>query len=94
MTKLIPSISHQLCQAKDENENLEKVIRNLEAEVLLLETQISKHNLPIPRSKAPQPTTERPENERNYLKATVASRNRTATRFHQDGSADVQYGGP
>ncbi|OTB02758.1 hypothetical protein M426DRAFT_13182 [Hypoxylon sp. CI-4A] len=77
MTKLVGPVSHELGVAKDKVEALEKDKRGLEERVLRLEMELKRHKIPVPTNKKPKPVARHSFGEKNFLKATKASHNRS-----------------
>ncbi|KAI1408352.1 hypothetical protein F5Y13DRAFT_194433 [Hypoxylon sp. FL1857] len=77
MPKLINSASYELGLAKGKIEELTTRQHELEAEILRLKAHIKKYNLPLPRSESPRSSTKSPGLNRNFLKPTAASLNRS-----------------
>ncbi|KAI0109316.1 hypothetical protein F4776DRAFT_643331 [Hypoxylon sp. NC0597] len=90
MPKLINSASYELGLAKLKIEDLIKRQHELEAEVLQLKTHIRKHNLPLPKTS--QPTIKSPRLDKNFLKPTAASLNRSIQAPQQQSSEDTETG--
>ncbi|OTA68550.1 hypothetical protein K449DRAFT_398908 [Hypoxylon sp. EC38] len=77
MPKFIASASHELVIAKGKIEELTDENLKLKARVLLLETHVRTHNIPLPKSGSSRRTTSSVALDKGFLKPTTASLNRS-----------------